>query len=116
MTTTKRRLIVVVPIAVVLLLANFLALAEWLDGTGFIRWAQSIRAEYVTGTAITVVAVLLILLPPATDGRCRTFPHNNRCFVCGESLRLGGRYCPACGSRVVGSEHHERYPLNHSVV
>ena len=100
MTTTKRRLIVVVPIAAVLLLANFLVLAKWLEGTGLIQWAQSIHTEYITGTAITVVAAMLILLPSATGGQCRMFTRTIRCPVCDESLRPGGRYCPACGSRV----------------
>ena len=101
MTIKMRRLIVIVPIASVLLLANFLALGEWLDSVGAIGWARSINAEYITGTAITVIAAFLILIPLTTTNKeRRTCSPNPRCPVCDEGLRPGGRYCPACGSRV----------------
>ena len=60
MTIKMRRLIVVVPVASVLLLANFLALGEWLESVGVVGWARSINAEYITGTTIAVIAALLI--------------------------------------------------------
>jgi len=47
MTIKMRRLIVVVPIALLLLLANFLALGGWLDTAGVIGWARSINTEYM---------------------------------------------------------------------
>ena len=100
MTIKMRRLIVVVPVALILLLANFLALGEWLDRTGVIGRARSITAEYVTGTAITVIAAFLILIPSTTNRERRTCSPHPRCPVCDEGLRPGGRYCPACGSRV----------------
>lgn len=100
MTIKMRRVIVVVPIAAILLLANFLALSEWLDRAGVIGWARSVNAEYITGTAITVIAALLILLPSMPGTERRTCAPSPRCPVCGEGLRPGGRYCPACGSRV----------------
>ena len=68
MTIKMQRLFVVVPVASLLLLANFLAVGQWLDRTGVIRWARSINTEYITGTAITVIAALLILLPPMPGG------------------------------------------------
>lgn len=103
MTIKMRRLIVVVPVAAILLLANFLALGEWLDLARVIGWTRSVRADYVTGTAITVIAALLILLPPAAP-RGVPWPEGVRCCpVCDERLRPEGRYCPACGSRV----HHQ---------
>lgn len=101
MTITVRRLIVVVPIAAVLLLANFLVLAEWLDGIGVIGWARSLHAEYVTGTAITIVAALLVLVPaPTFVGARRVWNSSRRCRVCNERIRPEARYCAACGSRV----------------
>ena len=47
MTIKMRRLIVVVPIASILLFANFLALGDWLHRAGVIGWARSIHAEYM---------------------------------------------------------------------
>jgi len=97
MTIKMRRLIVVVPTASILLLANFLALGEWLERVGVVGWARSINAEYITGTAITA---LLLLLPSSTpDVGCRG-RQGPRCPVCDEESRLGGRYCHACGSRI----------------
>lgn len=100
MTIKMRRLIVVVPIASILLLANFLALGEWLHRTGVIGLARSINAEYITGTAITVIAALLILLPSTTAARLPWRTSFRRCPVCDEGLRPEGRYCQSCGSRV----------------
>ncbi len=100
MTITMRRLIIVVPIASILLLANFLSLGEWLDSAGVIGWARSINAEYITGTAIAVIAALLILLPSAPERGRRAWLSSPRCPVCDEGLRPGGRYCHACGSRI----------------
>ena len=100
MTIKMRRLIVIVPVAAILFLTNFLVLGEWLDRSGVIGLARSVRTEYVTGTAITVIVALLVLLPSAHESvrqTCRPFA---RCLVCDEGLRPGGRYCPACGSRI----------------
>ncbi len=100
MTIKMRRLIIVVPVASILLLTNLLVLGEWLDRTGIIGWARSIRAEYVTGTAITVIAALLILMPTGTPEGSPVIQPRRTCPVCEQRLRRGGRYCPACGSRV----------------
>ena len=100
MSINMRRLIVVAPIAAILLLANFLTLGEWLDGVGAIGLAGSIQTEYLTGTAITIIAVLIILIPSGAE-EARRFPMpRDRCPVCDEETRHGGRYCPTCGSRV----------------
>lgn len=95
-----RKLLVVAVIIAVALVANVWAIASWLDRIGAIDCGRSIRAEYVTGTAITVIVALVILLPStAAVGRPR-FEQSLRCPVCDADLRSGGRYCPACGSRV----------------
>lgn len=99
MTIKMRRLIVVVPVASVLLLANFLALGEWLESVGVVGWARSINAEYITGTTIAVIAAMVVLVPSTSQGQRATYPPALSCPVCGEGLRPGGRYCPACGSR-----------------
>ena len=95
-----RRLIVVTPIAAILLLTNFLVLGEWLDRSGVIGWARSVKTEYITGTAITVIVALLILLPSTAAAGRSPLERLRRCPVCDEGLRPGGRYCPACGSRI----------------
>lgn len=100
MSTKMRRLVVAVPVVSVLLLANFLLLGEWFDRAGVIAWAQAINAEYVTGTAITVITALLILLPSIAPKNAPKPRENFQCPVCDAELRPMGRYCPSCGSRI----------------
>ena len=56
MSLRPRKLIVLTVLASILLLANAHAIACWLDRIGLIGWAQDLRAEYVTGTAIIITA------------------------------------------------------------
>ena len=49
-------------IGAILLIGNILFVANWLADKGVVDWAKNIRTEYLTGTAITIIAVLLILL------------------------------------------------------
>lgn len=95
-----RKLIVVGVVLSIVLLANALTLADWLAGAGVISWAAGIRHEYFTGTAITVIAALLILLtgPRRIAAGCSDWMR--RCPVCERILVRKGRYCPGCGSRV----------------
>jgi len=100
MTIRIRKLIIVSVIVAVILLANVLVIAGWLDDVGLVAWARNLRSEYFTGTAIAVIAVFLVLIPAAgarAGGSWRTAP---RCPVCDGVLRSGGKYCAACGSRV----------------
>ena len=46
----------------ILLLSNIVLAANWLAEKGVVDWARYIRAEYLTGTAVTIIVVLLILL------------------------------------------------------
>jgi len=93
MTITMRKLVVLALVAIIFLLANAVVVVEWLREQGVLDVAREIRKEYVTGTAITVIVVLLILLVrPGAAGR--------RCPVCERHLRGGARYCSDCGSRV----------------
>jgi len=62
MTLGIRKLIVVGLVGAVLLLGNFILVANWLQEKGAIDWAKDARKEYLTGTAITIIVVLLILL------------------------------------------------------
>ncbi len=95
MVLRTRKLVVAGVIAAVLLLANALMIATWLSHSGVISWARSIRSEYLTGTALTIILVLLFLLgSPACVALIR------RCKVCDHFLLRPGKYCGACGSRV----------------
>ena len=95
MTLTIRKIIVLGLIGTVLLIGNILFVANWLSEKGVVEWAKNIRAEYLTGTAITIIVVLLILLvSPKTRSLVR------RCPVCDHVLLARGSYCSERGSKV----------------
>ncbi len=95
MTLGRRKLIVVAVIAEVFLLANAFALLRWLAAIGLIDLAHRVRSEYLTGTAITIIVVLLFLVgSPVYEWQTR------RCRVCDHALPRQGKYCPVCGSRL----------------
>ena len=97
MTLGIRKLTVVGLVGVVFLTANFLVVANWLQEKGIIDWAKGIRKEYLTGTAITIIVVLLILLVrPAGGVLCS----KRRCPVCDNVIPSAGQYCSDCGSRI----------------
>jgi len=95
MTLTIRKIIVLGLIGFVLLVGNILFVANWLADKGVVGWAKNIRTEYLTGTAITIIVVLLILLvsPKRTGNLLR------RCPVCDHVLLTRGSYCSECGSK-----------------
>jgi len=97
MSLTIRKVVVLGLIGSILLLGNILLVASWLAERGVVDWAQGIRAEYLTGTAVTIIAVLLILL---VSPRARSAGVLRRCPVCDHGLVGRGRYCGECGSRV----------------
>ncbi len=99
MTLRARKLLILGVIAVILLLSHALAISRWLDEVGMIAWACRFQREFVTGTAITIILVLLLLVgagPNAVGGSNWL----RRCSVCGRRLLRAGRYCPGCGSCV----------------
>ena len=96
MSLTIRKVMVLGLIGSVLLLGNTLLIANWLTEHGVVDWARGIRAEYLTGTAVTIIAVLLILLvSPRTGARGLV----RRCPVCDHVLVGRGKYCGECGSK-----------------
>jgi len=97
MSLAVRKVIVLGLIGSILLLGNVLLVANWLAERGVVDWARHVRAEYVTGTAVTIIVVLLILLvsPRAKTGRLI-----RRCPVCDHVLVSRGSYCSECGSKV----------------
>lgn len=89
-----RKTVVLLLVAAVFLVANLIVITAWLHQVGVIGWAQGFREEFLTGTAITILVALLILI--AGPGHNRDTGGSN-CPVCDRSQR-GGRYCKHCGS------------------
>lgn len=96
MTLGIRKLIVLSLVAGVFLLGNLWLVVSWLQDHGVIDWARYLRAEYLTGTAITLIIVLLILLVRPHGERAAWL---RRCSVCSHVLVGHGRYCTECGSK-----------------
>jgi len=97
MSLTIRKILVLGLIGLILVLGNILFVANWLAEHGAVDWARGVRAEYLTGTALTVIAVLLILL---VSPRGAAVSLVRRCPVCDHVLVGRGRYCGECGSKV----------------
>lgn len=95
-----RKLIVLVLVAAVFLLANVWLVVNWLDDKGVIDGARYVRKEYLTGTAITIVIVLLILLVKPGREAVGRFGLIRRCPVCDHTLLGRAKYCGECGSKV----------------
>ena len=92
-----RKVAVLALVAGVFLLANLWFVVNWLQDQGVIDWAHYLRAEYLTGTAITLIIVLSILLVRPHGERATWL---RRCSVCDHVLVSRGRYCTDCGSKV----------------
>ena len=100
MTLARRKVLVISALLAVVVLANFGDLARWLDRAGVIEWAQGLRHEYLTGTAITIIVALLVLIVPQSRIFVVGHRERSRCRVCDGVLDRPGRYCPTCGSRI----------------
>ena len=98
MTLGIRKLIVLVLAAALFLVANLIFVTNWLAEKDAIDWARYIHREYLTGTAITIIVVLLILLvSPRGEGH-RSM---RRCQVCDHAVIGKASYCAQCGSKMV---------------
>jgi hypothetical protein len=95
-----RKLSVIGLVVVVFILANALLLAHWFDQVGAIAWANWLRQEFLTGTALTVIVALLVLLVPARQAVREGSGWSRRCPVCDGSISRQAKYCGECGSRV----------------
>ena len=62
--------------------------------------ARYVRKEYLTGTAITIIIALLILLVKPSREAASRFDLIRHCPVCGHRLFGRGEYCGECGSKV----------------
>ena len=96
MTLRVRKAFILGLVAMVFLLANIWLVVSWLDHLGVLDLAQFLRKEYLTGTAITVILVLLLLL---AQPRGRSWSVR-QCPVCDHRISGQARYCGDCGSRV----------------
>lgn len=92
-----RKTMIACGILLVVLLANADSIVTFLDAMGVTGLARLLRAHYMTGPAITVVFVLLILLP----SKDKWPPRHFCCRVCEGRMAPRGNYCPMCGSRVI---------------
>jgi len=99
-----RKLVVISLVGGIFLLGNIWLVVNWLEGTGAIGWAKHIRKEYLTGTAITIIVALLILLVRSGRRTATGVALLRRCPVCDHVLRGRAKYCGDCGSRVY-TEH-----------
>jgi len=82
----------------IFLLANILVVANWISDTGISEKAGWIRREFLTGTSIAVILVLLLVLvsPKNSSGKAIA----RRCPVCDKRLVGNMNYCSECGSKV----------------
>ena len=96
MTLGIRKLVVAGLVGGIFLLANALIVAHWLREMGAIDLANNVREEFLTGTAITIIVALLILLVKSGGGQSSW---TRRCPVC-DHRALRGKYCSECGSKV----------------
>jgi len=95
MTLAVRKRLVASCVLLLICLANVNVFVNWLDTIGVLTWARRACDQYLTGTSVTVIAALLILLPSGTViAICA-----QRCRVCDALLLRRGRYCSECGSR-----------------
>jgi len=97
MSLGRKKLAVLAVMAAVLGIANVRGIAAWLEHADVIAFAQHIHREYLTGTAIAVIAVLLFLLSEPIGMAAGWI---KRCRVCRRLLVRSAQYCGRCGSRV----------------
>jgi hypothetical protein len=99
MSLGTRKLIVIGVIGCVFLAANVMVIANWMNEQGIPSRADWIRNEFLTGTAITVILALLVLLVSPRDAG-RGAGWSKRCPVCDHNLTGQVNYCGECGSKV----------------
>jgi hypothetical protein len=100
MTLTIRKIIVLGLIGIIFLTANILVVANWLADKGLTEKANWLREEFLTGTAITVIFTLLLLLVSPKNATGKAIGFTRRCPVCDKRLIGNVNYCSECGSKV----------------
>jgi hypothetical protein len=75
--------------------------ANWLNEKGVPEFAEHIKSNYLTGTAITIIIALLILLMnPGRTSESKAGMFIRRCPVCDKRVIGRGNYCSECGSKI----------------
>jgi hypothetical protein len=101
MTLGLRKIILLGLIGCIFLMANVVVVANWLADSGVSQFAQTIKNNYLTGTAVTIIVALLILLvAPNKTGGSKIMSFVRRCPVCDHRLIGSANYCSDCGSKV----------------
>ena len=100
MSLTIRKAIVLGMIGIIFLTANILVVASWISDTGIADKAGWVRREFLTGTAVAVILVLLILLVSPKNVAGKAIGFTRRCPVCDKRLIGNVNYCSECGSRI----------------
>ena len=95
-----RKIIVISLIGLILLAGNILLVANWIAETGVAEKANWLKEHFLTGTAITIILVLLILLVNPRNRSSKVFGLVRRCPVCDHRLIGRVSYCGDCGSKV----------------
>ena len=95
-----RKTLVLSLVGGIFLLGNIWLVVNWLEDKGVIDGARYVRKEYLTGTAITIIIVLLILLVKPGWEAAGRFGLIRRCPVCDHRLLGRAKYCGECGSKV----------------
>ncbi len=100
MSLTVRKIVVLGLIGTIFLMANILIMANWIAESGIAEKAGWLRKDFLTGTAVAVILVLLILSvnPKNTAGKAVGFIR--RCPVCDKRLIGSANYCGEYGSKV----------------
>ena len=100
MTLGIRKLVVLVLVGSVFLLANLLFVVNWLEEAGVVEEAKYLKSEYLTGTSITIILVLLFLLVKPGKEAIAGSGFSRRCPVCDHVLMGRTNYCGDCGSKL----------------
>ena len=95
-----RKIMVIAIIASIFLAGNVLLIANWLSEKGVPEKANWVRENFLTGTAVTIIFVLLILLVSPRNNGNKVFGFVRSCPVCDKRLLGSPNYCAACGSKV----------------
>lgn len=92
-----RKIIIIGIIGAIFLAGNVLLVANWLAEKGVPEKANWLRENFLTGTAITIIIALLILLVSPNKSRIGI---GRSCPVCDKRLLGNPNYCAECGSKV----------------
>lgn len=95
-----RKLVVLILVGSIFLLANVWFVVKWLDEHGVVDGAKYLKSEYLTGTALTIILILLFLLVKPGKEVVSNSGLIRRCPVCDRKLVGKGDYCSECGSKI----------------